>query len=169
MNGIGKNFGYGKKIKRAVQGISFGLPKSECFGLLGVNGAGKTTTFKMITGEHSIGFGNIKIAGFDVGSDLLQVQKRIGYVPQFDALLGFMNSYEVLHFFAGLRGIAQDDIKATADRLVAQLDLTQHAHKPCQTYSGGNKRKLGVAVALIGDPEIILLDEPTTGMDPGVL
>jgi len=160
---VGKHFG----AKRAVDGITFGVPAGSCFGLLGVNGAGKTTTFKMITGEHSIGFGTIDIAGFDVSSELPEVQRRIGYVPQFDALVGDLNANELLAFYARLRGIPAESIPGVVRTLVDYLDLRKHCDRLCKTYSGGNKRKLSVACALIGDPQIILLDEPTTGMDPG--
>eukprot|EP00035_Acanthoeca_spectabilis_P001974 m.84105 g.84105 ORF g.84105 m.84105 type:complete len:574 (+) comp11269_c0_seq1:2799-4520(+) len=153
--------------KRAVDGISFGVPPKTCFGLLGVNGAGKTVTFKMITGEHRIGSGSVTIAGYDVGTKLADVQRRIGYVPQFDALVGDLTGTELLSFYAKLRGIPPADISKTVESLIDQIDLRKHCNRICSTYSGGNKRKLSVACALIGNPEILLLDEPTTGLDPG--
>jgi len=163
MSGVGKRF----KSKHAVRDVSLGIKQHECFGLLGVNGAGKTTLFKMMTGDEPIGYGNITIAGHSVAKELPAVQSKIGYVPQFDALLGYMTGYEVLTFYTGLRGLPRHSIPAEVSRLVSALALTKHADRQCGTYSGGNKRKLGVAIALIGDPQIILMDEPTTGMDPG--
>jgi ABC-type multidrug transport system ATPase subunit len=159
--------GSGSTVTRAVDNVSLAIPAGECFGLLGVNGAGKTTLFKMLTGEHSVGSGQILVGGHSVASQLQQVQKRIGYVPQFDALIGYMTGRELLQMYCKIRGVAASFAPALVDGLLRDLNLTRHADKPCETYSGGNKRKLGVAVALVGDPEILLLDEPTTGMDPG--
>ena len=154
-------------VKRAVDGVSVGVAPRECFGLLGVNGAGKTTLFKMLTGDHTLDDGEIKVAGYDVATQLQQVQRSIGYVPQFDALLGYMTGRELLSFYAALKGLPAAVIPQTVDHLIHKLYLGKHADKPSKTYSGGNKRKLSVATALVGAPQIILLDEPTTGMDPG--
>lgn len=111
----------------------------------------------MFTGEHSIGEGSITIAGYDVATQLEQVQARIGYVPQFDALIGYLNARELLTLYGGLRGVPPGLIPGMVDHLLTSLDLLRFADKPCKTYSGGNKRKLGVAVALMGDPEILLM------------
>ena len=119
------------------------------------------------TGDHQIGEGDIKIGGFDVATQLQDVQRSIGYVPQFDALLGYMTGRELLSFYGQLKGLPQDAIPQTVEHLIRKLYLQKHADKPCRTYSGGNKRKLSVATALVGSPDIVLLDEPTTGMDPG--
>lgn len=158
-----KNFG----AKVAVDRVSFAISPGELFGLLGVNGAGKTTTFKMLTGEIGPSAGKIAVEGLDVTTRLKEVQQLIGYVPQFDALIGDFTGKEVLAYFAKLRGLHPADIPAEVERLVRKLDLTVHADNHCKKYSGGNKRKLCIALALIGDPPILLLDEPTTGMDPG--
>lgn len=156
---------FGAKV--AVDQVSISIGNGELFGLLGVNGAGKTTLFKMLTGEIAAGSGSIWIDGSDVENDLGEVQKSIGYVPQFDALIGEFTGKELLTYFANLRGMKKAAIPAEVARLVKRLDLTTHADNKCNKYSGGNKRKLCVALALIGDPPVLLLDEPTTGMDPG--
>lgn len=147
----------------AVNGICLGVKKYECFGFLGVNGAGKTSTFKMITGDTNITSGNAWIQGFNVRSHLKDVQKLIGYCPQFDALLNDLTAKETLIIFALLRGIPRNECKYLAKKLAQDFDFYQHINKKIQQLSGGNKRKLSTAIALIGDPPVICLDEPTAG------
>ncbi|KAK3103182.1 hypothetical protein FSP39_017082 [Pinctada imbricata] len=151
----------------AVQNVSVGVASQECFGLLGQNGAGKTTTFKMLTGDEMISSGSAYLEHHDVKTAIKQVQKNLGYCPQFDGLIEQMTGREILYMFARLRGVQEAMIKSTVDALVKALMLEKHADRECGTYSGGNKRKLSTAMALIGDPPFIFLDEPTTGMDPG--
>jgi len=150
----------------AVDGISVGIPKGECFGLLGVNGAGKTTTFKMLTGDETITDGNAYVGDLDIKSNLRRVQQRMGYCPQFDALIDQMTGWETLVMYARLKGIPEKQIPGMVHNIVGSLLLEDHIQKQTSTYSGGNKRKLSTAVALVGNPELVLLDEPTTGMDP---
>lgn len=151
----------------AVDGLSFGLAHGSCFGLLGVNGAGKTTTFRMLTGEETPTDGEASIEGFSIATQLTQVRQHIGYCPQFDALIDLMTGREILTMFAKLRGLKDESVADTVEELLEMLLLEKHADKLSQTYSGGNKRKLSTAIALIGGPSVIFLDEPTTGMDPG--
>eukprot|EP00051_Salpingoeca_urceolata_P022285 m.359766 g.359766 ORF g.359766 m.359766 type:complete len:1971 (+) comp19951_c3_seq13:616-6528(+) len=151
----------------AVRGLSFGLPKGECFGLLGVNGAGKTTTFKMLTGDEPMSAGSAVLNGHDLATELKTVRQYIGYCPQFDALIGQLTGREMLTLYARLRGVQERDIAGLVQNLVERLDLVKYADRQCYSYSGGNKRKLSTAIALIGNPVIVFLDEPTTGMDPG--
>ncbi|XP_067672614.1 phospholipid-transporting ATPase ABCA3-like [Haliotis asinina] len=150
----------------AVDHISVGIPQGECFGLLGVNGAGKTTTFKMMTGDELITSGNAFLDGFSVKTHTQEVQQRLGYCPQFDALIGQLTGRETLTLYARLRGVVEREIPGSVNNLISSLLLTDHADKQARTYSGGNKRKLSTAIALVGNPPIIFLDEPTTGMDP---
>eukprot|EP00794_Sanderia_malayensis_P017576 gene17576-19328_t len=150
----------------AVDHLSIGIPRAECFGLLGVNGAGKTTTFGMLTGEHSITHGTAYLDGFNIQMHLREVQQRIGYCPQFDALVDNLTGREMLEMFARLRGIPVTRINTVVRTAIQQLNLTNWADKMCGNYSGGNKRKLSTALALVGNPPIIFLDEPTSGMDP---
>eukprot|EP01135_Chromosphaera_perkinsii_P005752 Nk52_evm52s359 gene=Nk52_evmTU52s359 len=152
--------------KVAVRNLNLGIPNGECFGLLGVNGAGKTTTFKMLTGDEIIDGGEAFMDGFSVINDMPEVRKRIGYCPQFDAIIDKMTSKELLTMYALMRGIPRDKVPLIVDKVVEALGLKHWAHRQCGGYSGGNKRKLSTAVAIVGDPSIVFLDEPTTGMDP---
>ncbi|XP_058565915.1 phospholipid-transporting ATPase ABCA3 [Neofelis nebulosa] len=150
----------------AVDKISLAVQKGECFGLLGFNGAGKTTTFKMLTGEETITSGDAFVGGYSISSEIGKVRQRIGYCPQFDALLDHMTGRETLVMYARLRGIPERHIGACVENTLRGLLLEPHANKLVRTYSGGNKRKLSTGVALLGEPSVIFLDEPSTGMDP---
>uniref|UniRef100_A0A8C5QFN3 ATP-binding cassette sub-family A member 2 n=1 Tax=Leptobrachium leishanense TaxID=445787 RepID=A0A8C5QFN3_9ANUR len=150
----------------AVDRLCVGVRPGECFGLLGVNGAGKTTTFKMLTGDESTTGGEAFINGHSILKDLLQVQQSIGYCPQFDALFDELTAKEHLELYTRLRGIPWKDEERVVKWALEKLELSKYADKPAGTYSGGNKRKLSTAIALIGYPSFIFLDEPTTGMDP---
>lgn len=150
----------------AVNGLCLGIRKFECFGLLGVNGAGKTSTFKMMTGDESISYGDGWVNGHSIKHELKQVQRIIGYCPQFDALLDDMTAEETIIMFALLRGVKFKDTYKIADYLSKEFDFHRHLHKKVKELSGGNKRKLSTAISLIGDPPLLYLDEPTTGMDP---
>ncbi|NWU50423.1 ABCA2 protein, partial [Dromas ardeola] len=157
-----------RKIGRilAVDRLCVGVRPGECFGLLGVNGAGKTTTFKMLTGDESTTGGEAFINGHSILKELLQVQQSLGYCPQFDALFDELTAQEHLELYTRLRGIPWKDEERVVKWALKKLELTKYANKPASTYSGGNKRKLSTAIALIGYPAFIFLDEPTTGMDP---
>ncbi|KAI4820391.1 hypothetical protein KUCAC02_028371 [Chaenocephalus aceratus] len=142
----------------AVDRLCLGVRPGECFGLLGVNGAGKTTTFKMLTGDESTTGGEAFING--------NRSQSIGYCPQFDALFDDLTAREHLELYTRLRGIPWKDQERVVQWALEKLELSKYADKPAGTYSGGNKRKLSTAIALIGYPSLIFLDEPTTGMDP---
>ncbi|XP_074866754.1 phospholipid-transporting ATPase ABCA3 [Carettochelys insculpta] len=150
----------------AVDRISLAVNKGECFGLLGFNGAGKTTTFKMLTGDESITSGDAYVDGHSLLANIKKVQQRIGYCPQFDALLDHMTGRETLSMYARLRGIPERYISSCVENMLRGLLLEAHADKLVRSYSGGNKRKLSAGVALIGGPPVIFMDEPSTGMDP---
>lgn len=152
--------------KTAVAGISLGIPCGECFGLLGVNGAGKTTTFSILTGDINMTSGTAIIDGKDIRTSLKSVRQGLGYCPQFDALIERMTSREQLRMYARLRGVPEDQIDEVVNTEIKRLDLLEYADARCGTYSGGVKRKLSTAIAIVGNPPLILLDEPTTGMDP---
>uniref|UniRef100_A0A8C9PSB4 ABC transporter domain-containing protein n=1 Tax=Spermophilus dauricus TaxID=99837 RepID=A0A8C9PSB4_SPEDA len=158
---------YIKKVPLlAVNKVSFTVQAKECFGLLGINGAGKTSIFKMLTGQKPITCGDAFIRGLSISSDLGKVRQWIGYCPQFDALLSFMTGRETLVMYAWIRGIPEHHISSCVDQILEDLVMFVYADKLVKTYSGGNKRKLSTAIALIGDPAVIFLDEPSTGMDP---
>ena len=196
---------YKRKGKQAVDQLTFGVRRAECFGLLGVitlqkfppilsdqlpnfpgvNGAGKTTTFKMLTGDTEvtttwwkvfIGFSNVPsqvtageatVNGYSILSELDSVRQNLGYCPQFDALDPLLTGREHLRLYARLRGLDEDSVKREAENGLRRLGLAAYADRCAGTYSGGNKRKLSTAIALIGNPSIVFLDEPTSGMDPG--
>ncbi|XP_072798873.1 phospholipid-transporting ATPase ABCA3-like isoform X2 [Vicugna pacos] len=150
----------------AVRNISVAIRNEECFGLLGLNGAGKTTTFEILTGEEVATSGDVFIEHFSITKNILKVRSKIGYCPQFDALLEYMTAREILIMYARLWGIPETHIKAYINNLLQSLNLEPHADKFIYTYSGGNKRRLSTAIALMGKPSVIFLDEPSTGMDP---
>jgi len=152
------------QTKYAVRNISFACPYGERFGLLGINGAGKTTTLGILTGDCSATAGEVFVGGFPLSDPATKT--LIGYCPQVDPLLEAMNSFETLFFFGRVRGIPETVLNLRINKLIDQVGLRKHAHRPCGTYSGGNKRKLSLAVAMIGEPKVLFLDEPSTGMDP---
>ncbi|XP_058456303.1 phospholipid-transporting ATPase ABCA3-like isoform X2 [Malaya genurostris] len=151
----------------AVDRLSLTVDNYECFGLLGVNGAGKTSTFKMLTGDESMSSGEAWVRGLNIRTEMNEVNRQIGYCPQFDAVLEDLTGRESLKIFGLLRSVSEDVIDAISQNLSDDLNFSQHLDKQVKAYSGGNKRKLSTALALIGNPTIIYLDEPTTGMDPG--
>jgi len=157
-----------KRFKKflAVDNLTFGVEDQECFGLLGANGAGKTTTFQLIVGELLPTSGNAYFNQTSLNDSITQFQSQIGYCPQFDALNDFLTGSEMLYLFARLRGIPAKKIEPQVDNLISMIGLSKYANKTIKTYSGGNKRKLSLAVALIGLPPLLLLDEPTSGIDP---
>ncbi|XP_030889430.1 LOW QUALITY PROTEIN: ATP-binding cassette sub-family A member 3-like [Leptonychotes weddellii] len=151
----------------AVRNISLGIQKEECFGLLGLNGAGKTTTFEILTGEETATSGDVFIENLSITKNLLEVRSKIGYCPQSDALLDYMTAREILVMYARLWGVPETQITQYVNKLLQSLNLEPYADKFIYTYSGGNKRRLSNAIALMGNPSVIFLDEPSTGMDPG--
>lgn len=158
--------------KPAVSGISFIANPGECFGLLGVNGAGKTTTFQMITANEILDGGNIRIKGIDIRQNEVLFRQQFGYCPQYDALNQFMTAEQCLRLMALLRGLSlktEDSgraVKNNVEYWLMKMDLLKYRHVAVKNYSGGTKRKLLAAMALIGEPSLVLLDEPTTGVDP---
>uniref|UniRef100_A0A8C3LPF8 P-type phospholipid transporter n=1 Tax=Chrysolophus pictus TaxID=9089 RepID=A0A8C3LPF8_CHRPC len=157
---------YAGRHKPAVDRLCVGIRPGECFGLLGVNGAGKTTTFKMLTGDTEVTSGDAIVAGNSVLTHISNVHQNMGYCPQFDALDDLLTGREHLYLYARLRGVPAEEIKRVAEWGIQKLGLPMYADQLAGTYSGGNKRKLSTAIALIGCPPLVLLDEPTTGMDP---
>jgi len=152
---------------RAVRGISVGVPAGECFGLLGVNGAGKTTTMRMITGDTDITRGDIFIGGASVQNERDRARRHLGYCPQFDALPDKLSVRETLALYARIRGIPGSAVKEAVAQMLSKMCLEAHQYNLCENLSGGNKRKLSTALALIGSPDVVLLDEPSTGVDVG--
>uniref|UniRef100_A0A672MU38 P-type phospholipid transporter n=1 Tax=Sinocyclocheilus grahami TaxID=75366 RepID=A0A672MU38_SINGR len=157
---------YKRKQKPAVDRLCVGIPPGECFGLLGVNGAGKTSTFKMLTGDSVVTSGEAYLAGKSVLTEIDEVHQNMGYCPQFDAISDLLTGREHLEFYAILRGVPEKEVCEVADWGIRKLGLMKYVDKAAGSYSGGNMRKLSTAMALIGGPPVVFLDEPTTGMDP---
>ncbi|KAH6817747.1 ATP-binding cassette A1 [Perilla frutescens var. frutescens] len=158
----------GKQLgpKIAVHSLTFSVHEGECFGFLGTNGAGKTTTLSMLSGEEYPSDGTAYIFGKDIRSNPKAARQHIGYCPQFDALLEFVTAREHLELYARIKGVPEYELENVVMEKLMEFDLLKHADKPSYALSGGNKRKLSVAIAMIGDPPVVILDEPSTGMDP---
>lgn len=152
----------------AIRNVSFCLEYGDCFALLGVNGAGKSSLFKCLTNEILPEKGNIYINGRSISSDFENIRNQLGYCPQIDAIFEELTVKENLEFYAAIKGVTSDKtIKENIiSSLISELKLSEFTHKLSGQLSGGNKRKLSVAIAMIGNPPIILLDEPSAGMDP---
>ncbi|XP_071965866.1 phospholipid-transporting ATPase ABCA1-like isoform X2 [Antedon mediterranea] len=146
----------GNKIV-AVDSLCVGIQKGECFGLLGVNGAGKTTTFKILTGDIEPTAGKVSI----------NKKSRIGYCPQKDAVCDLTTGKEMLVCYGLIKGMSSKEIKKVVPVITRRLGMDNYINRQVNTYSGGMKRSLSTAISLIGNPNIVFLDEPTTGMDPG--
>ncbi|XP_068095875.1 retinal-specific phospholipid-transporting ATPase ABCA4 isoform X2 [Hyperolius riggenbachi] len=157
---------YAGKHTPSVDKLCVGVRPGECFGLLGVNGAGKTTTFKMLTGDIDVTSGDATVAGYSILKDISDVHQNMGYCPQFDAIDELLTGREHLQLYGRLRGVPEEEVDMVAEWGIEKLGLKKYADQTAGTYSGGNKRKLSTAIALIGCPPVVLLDEPTTGMDP---
>jgi ATP-binding cassette subfamily A (ABC1) protein 1 len=154
-----------KKVS-AVRYVTVQCHRGDIFGFLGANGAGKTTTFKMLCGIYTPTSGAVRIMGVSMFEQLFRCRQMIGYCPQYDALVELLNPKEHLTFYSRLRGIPEAEVSATAMRKLGEMDLLDHQQKRAGRLSGGNKRKLMVAISTIGDAPIVLLDEPSAGMDP---
>jgi ABC-type multidrug transport system ATPase subunit len=152
--------------KSALSSLCLVVEEGECFGLLGENGAGKTTTIGILTGLVTPTSGWAMVAGYDVTTDLPNVQRRIGVCPQFDVLWDTLTVEEHLLFYARLKGIAPGQEKDHTHKLLQQVGLFNVRTRLAGNLSGGMKRRLSVAIALVGNSRIVFLDEPTTGLDP---
>ena len=155
-----------RKKTVAIENLNFCIEPGECFGLLGLNGAGKTTTFKCITQELAQDNGEIYIFGKDSKGRFNELNDLFGYCPQFDAVFRLMTVYENLEFYARIKGIKPALIEQVVKAMIREMSLGEFKNKQAGRLSGGNRRKLSVAISMIGNPPIILLDEPSTGMDP---
>jgi len=155
-----KNYGDVK----AVNGLSLDIRKGELFGFLGPNGAGKTTTISMLCGLLAPSAGSAQIAGYDIRKDL-SVKEQIGVCPQEAAVYKFLTGKENIELFGNLHGMDKQVLKERTANLLDQADFTEAAKRKAKGYSGGMMRQLNLLMALISDPEIVFLDEPTVGMD----
>ncbi len=162
IDGLTKRFG----PFTAVDNISFSVGSGEVLGFLGPNGAGKSTTMKMLTGYLPITAGRAAVCGHDVVSESLEARKKIGYLPEGAPLYGDMSGLAFLNFVAEIRCFRGGQIKQRVDYAVDRLDLQSVINKPIETLSKGFKRRVGLAQAILHDPEVLILDEPTDGLDP---
>ena len=150
----------------AVRGLSFQVGKGEVLGLLGPNGAGKTTTLDLLTTLQPLDGGRASVAGFDVSTQPRQVRRVIGLAGQSAAVDEMLTARENLRLFGWLYRLERSTVARRIDEVVERFGLTGFADRPASTYSGGERRRLDVAAALIADPPVVFLDEPTVGLDP---
>jgi len=150
----------------AVDNVSFSVARGEVLGFLGPNGAGKSTTMKMITGFLAPTSGTALIAGHDIRTEPIAAKKRIGYLPEGAPAYPDMTPASFLEFVAGARGLGRSEAKRRIEEAVARASLAEVMYKPIETLSKGFKRRVGLAQAILHDPEVLIMDEPTDGLDP---
>lgn len=151
---------------QAVKGISFAVDEGQIFGFLGPNGAGKTTTISIISGLMLADSGSVRIAGLDIRKDGSRVRRILGVVPQEIALYDELSGRENLYFWGSLYGLSGSELRTAADRVLDLVGLSERADDAIREYSGGMKRRLNLCAGIIHRPRILLLDEPTLGIDP---
>jgi len=152
--------------KTAIEGMSFRVDKGEILGFLGPNGAGKTTTMRIITGYMPSTDGTVKVDGFDVADQPLEVRRRIGYLPENPPLYPEMTVKSYLNFVAKLKGVRGVKVEDDVNRAMQKVNITDVKGKIIAKLSKGYKQRVGIAQALLNDPPVLILDEPTIGLDP---
>ena len=150
----------------AVDDVSFDVGRGEVLGFLGPNGAGKSTTMKMVTGFLAPDGGTIRIGGVDIAANPVDVKRWIGYLPEGAPLYGEMTTRAFLQFIAEIRGLRGAEARRRLDSVIGQVSLASVLEMPIDTLSKGFKRRVGLAQAIVHDPHILILDEPTDGLDP---
>ncbi len=160
LRGLRKDFG-----RPAVDHLHLSVRRGELYALLGPNGAGKTTTLRMVTGLLAPDAGHIEVLGVDMARDPAGAKRRMAYLPDDPMLYGKLKPTEYLEFVAGLWGLRPEEAEARGRHLLDWLDLSKHAHELTEGFSRGMKQKLALAGALIHEPELLILDEPLTGLD----
>jgi len=160
--GLARTFG----ATRAVDGIDLHVPAGSFYGFLGPNGAGKSTTMKMITGFLAPTSGTAIVCGHDIAAQPIPAKRCIGYLPEGAPAYPDMTPADFLDFIARIRGYAGSEVKTRIGRVVEMIRIAEVLHQPIETLSKGYKRRVGVAQALLHDPDVLILDEPTDGLDP---
>ena len=160
--GITKTYG----SFRALAPLTLEVRRGEMFGFLGPNGAGKTTTIRMMMGILVPSEGTVRIAGFDCHRDGPEVKRRVGYLPDSPVFYDYLRGREILQFIGEMHGLAASEAAKRTERLLHELALDEVSEEFAVNYSMGMKKKLGLACALIHDPAVLILDEPTNGLDP---
>jgi ABC-2 type transport system ATP-binding protein len=150
----------------AVKDVNLAVQKGEILGLLGPNGAGKTTIISMVTGLLEPTSGTITVDDLDLGADTNAVKARLGLVPQELALYPTLSARDNLDFFGSIYGLGGKDLRERVDAMLEMVQLTERAGEAIETYSGGMKRRVNIAAGLLHQPKVLLLDEPTVGVDP---
>ena len=148
----------------AVDGLSLSLARGEIMGFLGTNGAGKTTTIKMLLGLLKPSAGSVSVLGGDPADPATRA--KIGYMPEIAYYYPYLNATELLDFYGGICGLDKRTIRSRTEELLVAVDLKDAAKRPLKTYSKGMLQRAGIAQALLNDPELLVLDEPFTGLDP---
>ena len=162
VNNLSKNYG----TTKAVKSINFSIKDGEIVGFLGANGAGKSTTLKILSGYLTPSTGKVTINNYDISKDAHIIKKMIGYLPESNPLYDDMMVYDLLEFTANIRDIYGEEFKESLNRVIKQCGLKGVLHKSVGTCSKGYKQRIGLACAMIHNPEILILDEPVTGLDP---
>jgi oleandomycin transport system ATP-binding protein len=162
VDGLRRDFGK----TQALSDISFSVPRGTVLGLLGPNGSGKTTTVRILSTLLRPSAGSARVCGFDVVKEAARVREQIGLTGQYAAVDEDLNGRLNLELIARLLGFSAKNARVRADELLESFDLVDAAKRPAKTYSGGMRRRLDLAASLIGTPEVLFLDEPTTGLDP---
>ncbi len=155
---------YGDRL--AINNLNFSVQKGEVVGFLGPNGAGKSTTMKILTGYMAPTSGSVKIGGYDVFENPIEVKRKIGYLPELPPVYSDMYVEDYLKFVARLHGVPSKNIKEQAQKALERTNLVEVRNRLIQNLSKGFKQRVGLAQALVSDPEILILDEPTVGLDP---
>jgi len=162
IRGLTKHFG----PLKAVDGVSFDVAQGEVLGFLGPNGAGKSTTMKILTGYLPATSGTVKVAGFDVFEEPYEVKRRIGYLPETPPLYPEMTVRGYLKFVASIKGVRRGQLATELERVSHSTGVSEVMDRLIQNLSKGYRQRVGVAQALLGNPPVLILDEPTEGLDP---
>jgi ABC-2 type transport system ATP-binding protein len=162
INGLTKDYG----ALRAVDGLDLAIPEAEVFGLLGPNGSGKTTTINCLTGLLKPTKGTIRVLGFDVQAQGPEAREVMGVSPQETAVYPYLTGEENVRLFGELHSVPRKLLDARVDYVLEKVGLLDEGKRRVGKYSGGMKRRVSIAMALVTDPRVVLLDEPTVGMDP---